>query len=364
MPLGLSGSLYSSVRGWVSFKALRKVDEQRELIHKDDSPALRLCTGKFTRSYGLPCVHRLKELLDATQPLSLQEFHTQWHYKRDGQPIHLMEPQRIERRKENPRIAESSTQRCSSAFEEVNHQRRPSKCSACGGVGHTRVSRSCPYRYQGLLSLPTAIGPASDTTKTSQTTKQVVEREDDELSQLQAVRQVSSPAQSVIEVANAALSPQPVLGEMSAQTSPQASQQHRYDSPEAIYRRYTASRSKWYDCQSQRRKRTDQLYRKAMGLPPRYKKLDYDWCLDWKEMDQFCKTAKRPRKWTKEEMTAYIDWSRAEDQRVDAIVANEIRHNRDNSQERTRRGVGAIWRQIEQDSKEQEALHSILVSDA
>ncbi|EXU94480.1 MULE transposase domain protein [Metarhizium robertsii] len=362
MPLGLSGSLYSAVRGWVSFEALRKVDEQRELIYKDDSPALRPCTGKFTPSYGLPCVHRIKELLDAKQPLSLEEFHTQWHYKRDGQPIHLIEPQRIERRKENPRVAESSTQRCASAFEEVNHQRRPPKCSSCGGVGHTRVSKSCPNRYQGLLSEPAVVEPASDITTTSQTTEQIVGRADDQLlSQPQAVHRALSPAQSVIEVANAASSSQPVSQDMSPQTSPQASPQYRYDSPEAIYRRYTASRRKWYDCQSHRSKRTDRLYRKAMGLPPRYKKADYNWCLDWKEMGQLCKTTGKPRKWTKEEMTAYIDWSRAEDQRVDAIVANEIKHN---PQERTRRGFGAIWRQIEQDSREQQALHGTITPNA
>lgn len=102
MPLRLSGSLYSVVRGWVSFEALRKVDEQRELLHRDDPPALRPCTGKFTQSYGFPCVHRIKQLLDAKQPLSLGEFHTQWHYKRDGQPIHLIEPQRIEVERESP----------------------------------------------------------------------------------------------------------------------------------------------------------------------------------------------------------------------------------------------------------------------
>ena len=58
-------------------------------------------------------------------------------------------------------------------------------------------------------------------------------------------------------------------------------------------------------------------------------------------------------------MTAYIDWSRTEDQRVEAMVANEIMHN---PQERTRRGVGAIWRQIEQDSMEQQILHTINTS--
>jgi hypothetical protein len=94
-----------------------------------------------------------------------------------------------------------------------------------------------------------------------------------------------------------------------------------------------------------------------MGLPQRYNKADYNWCLDWKEMGQLCKTTGKARKWTKEEMTAYIDWSRAEDQRIDAIVASEFKHN---PQERTRRGVGAIWRQIEQDGREQQTLYGTI----
>lgn len=60
-------------------------------------------------------------------------------------------------------------------------------------------------------------------------------------------------------------------------------------------------------------------------------------------------------------MTAYVGWSRAEDQRVEAIVANEIKHN---PQERTRRDVGAIWRQIEQDRREQQALYGTTTPNA
>lgn len=356
VPLELSGNLYSAVRGWVSFEALRKTDEQRELIYKDNSPSLRPCTGRFTRSYELPCVHRIKQLLDASLPLALEEFHSQWHYKRDGQPIHLIEPQRIERRKANHRVAEFSTQRSLSAFETVNQQRQKPKCSSCGAVGHTRVSRSCPNRHQHLLSQRLVIEPASDVGTPSQETIQSELREDDQLpSQLQEANQTLSPARSVIEVVNNTPSSQPSSPGISPQQSPQC----KYDSPVAIYRRYTTSRSKWYSRQPHRSKRTDQLYRKAMGLPPRYRKADYDWCLDWKEMGQLCKTAGKPRKWTKEEMTAYIDWSRTEDQRVEAMVANEIMHN---PQERTRRGVGAIWRQIEQDSMEQQTLHTINTS--
>lgn len=60
------------------------------------------------------------------------------------------------------------------------------------------------------------------------------------------------------------------------------------------------------------------------------------------------------RKWTKGEMMAYIDWSEAEDQRIEADVAQEIEHN---PQERRRRGVGDIWKQAEKDIEQQQTLH-------
>ena len=53
--------------------------------------------------------------------------------------------------------------------------------------------------------------------------------------------------------------------------------------------------------------RTDQHYRRAMGLPLQYDQASYDWCLDYKEMAKHCITATGPRDWTKEEMTAYLD---------------------------------------------------------
>jgi len=46
-PIELSGSLYSAIRGWISHEALRKVEEQRKLLLKDNLPS---CTGSFSRS--------------------------------------------------------------------------------------------------------------------------------------------------------------------------------------------------------------------------------------------------------------------------------------------------------------------------
>ncbi|EXK26753.1 hypothetical protein FOXG_22256 [Fusarium oxysporum f. sp. lycopersici 4287] len=92
----------------------------------------------------------------------------------------------------------------------------------------------------------------------------------------------------------------------------------RYDDPQAIYQRYTAVREAWYKAQPPSSIKTNQQYRKATGLPLRYSKADYDWCLDWKQMIKCCEMPIGSREWTKEEMMAYLDWDKSENDRLDA----------------------------------------------
>ena len=61
IPIEFSGRLYDIVHGWVSYEALRKVDEQRKLLRQGDN--LPICTGRFTASLGLPCAHIIKPLI-------------------------------------------------------------------------------------------------------------------------------------------------------------------------------------------------------------------------------------------------------------------------------------------------------------
>lgn len=142
----------------------------------------------------------------------------------------------------------------------------------------------------------------------------------------------------------------PALSEPPLQSPP------RYDSPEAIYQRYATARSKWFAAQPAGSIKTNQQYRKAMKLPQRYDKRSYEWCLDYKQMSQRCVTSTGSREWTKEELMAYLDWNKAEDERIEAQVAREIESNSFASR---RRGVQDIWRRIEEDVKEQEALYSV-----
>lgn len=60
------------------------------------------------------------------------------------------------------------------------------------------------------------------------------------------------------------------------------------------------------------------------------------------------------REWTKEEMMAYLDFSNAEDARIEARVANEMRGNQFSS----RRGYGDVLDAAWQDGLEQQAFYS------
>ena len=70
-------------------------------------------------------------------------------------------------------------------------------------------------------------------------------------------------------------------------------------------------------------------------------------------MGQRCGIGRGARDWTKEEMTAYLDWEEAEDRRVFARVQAEV----DPAVDDGRRGMDAIWKRMERDRDEQEALY-------
>jgi hypothetical protein len=80
-------------------------------------------------------------------------------------------------------------------------------------------------------------------------------------------------------------------------------------------------------------------------------KMSYDWCLDYKEMGKRCTTSTGSREWTKEEKMAYLDWSNAEDARIDARVATVPRL-------RGGRGMRDVWDMVARDIEEQKAVYS------
>jgi hypothetical protein len=60
------------------------------------------------------------------------------------------------------------------------------------------------------------------------------------------------------------------------------------------------------------------------------------------------------RDWTKEEMMTYLDWSKAEDDWVEAQVTVEMESNLFSS----RRGMRGVWEAVEKDGKEPQNLYS------
>ncbi|KID80963.1 hypothetical protein MGU_11634 [Metarhizium guizhouense ARSEF 977] len=399
-PIELSGPLYDSVRGWVSHEALRKVEEQRKLLGRRDPPPSLICTGSFTKSHGLPCLHTLKSLQEQGKALTLEHFHSHWHLQRNGAPQLLLEPrQRVEPMLKDSNIPKQSTRREPSAFESVEMvPKAPPTCSRCHAVGHTRAAKSCPMRFQELLqeeALASEPQPQSVLAQSANPELQLIP------SLADAVREQSEPEQGDLSLAvapgvsavssavpcfplaqssptavelptvndsrcqmvrpnsptsNLQLSGSPV-GEAPRLPNPQPPMPPKYDNPQAIYERYVAARSAWYATQAAGSIKTNQQYRRAMGLPLRYDKKSYEWCLDYKQMSRRLTTSSGSREWTKEEMMAYLDWSKAEDERIEAQVAMEMRTNPS-----TRRGVTEIWKSIETDSRQQDALHSASIS--
>jgi hypothetical protein len=359
-PIELSGSLYSAIRGWVSHEALRKVEEQRKLLLKEHLP---ICTGAFSRSHGLPCAHTLKALQKQNQSLRLEHFHTHWHLNRHGVHRLLLEPRHRPDRiaaGSSTRRPQSSTQREPSAFEAVQATTRPKaqpKCSRCHQIGHKMTSKTCPQRYEELLKplAPTAQARPLPTTSSSALSLHAGEapRPTSSGSSDQA-ESVKDSASCIIVSLDSADNIVPAASSAAPPAQTRIMPTSRYDDPRAIYQRYVAARGAWYKVQPRGSIKTNQQYRRALGLPLRYDKSSYQWCLDWKQMGKRCDTPNGSRDWTKEEMMAYLDWSKAEDDRVEAQVAAEMERSPFSS----RRGMHDIWEAAAVDSEAQQAIHS------
>ena len=75
----------------ISKNALNRIYEQYK-----ESSDLNLgdsCTGAFTRSFGLPCKHVIKEKIQQSEKLQLNDVHPQWHL--DVNPLSLKQTTEI-----------------------------------------------------------------------------------------------------------------------------------------------------------------------------------------------------------------------------------------------------------------------------
>jgi hypothetical protein len=349
----LSRPLFGTVTGWVSHEALLKVEKQAERLKS----SIPICTGTFTRSFGLPCAHTLEPLLRNGLHLQLSHFHSHWHLQRPGAPLLLIEPRRVfDRLADRSVLPPTSTQREPCAFEEVQKASQPRaqpQCSACQETGHRRNSKKCPLRYNDILPALSQASPV---------TQPVVERHIDpqlqsDIAQPTIITVTETETHTTTRTRTITSTP---ITTPSPGTSPQSARQttsitvampEAYDSAPAIYRRYISDRERWYQQQPQRR-RTDKLYRKAMKLRLKYPKSNHQWARTLGQMGDYVKAAngRKLRDWTEEEINAYIDFQNKEDERVYHAVAQRAQYT-------GRRGIEDSMRIAEEDGRIQQAYY-------
>jgi hypothetical protein len=68
----------SSIVRRISKFALKKIKEQVDFLKEDDGE-ISICLGSFSKTFGLPCKHVLKELIESGNAIPLEMIHTQWH---------------------------------------------------------------------------------------------------------------------------------------------------------------------------------------------------------------------------------------------------------------------------------------------
>ncbi|KAH7473055.1 hypothetical protein FOMA001_g11999 [Fusarium oxysporum f. sp. matthiolae] len=225
-------------------------------------------------------------------------------------------------------------------------------------------SKACPLRYAHLVSPSASTAPPNTLPPSTTPSSAQQPVPDPSLCSILPQQQVAPPAALcdqemvpsppdiiALPSSSADVPPPPDMPPSVPASGPDI----RYDDPRAIYDRYIAARMAWYNKLPRGSLKTNQEYRKAMGLPQRYDKTSYSWCLDYKQMGKRCTSTIPGREWTKEEMMAYLDWTRVEDERVERQVAQEMG---DNPLANRRTGMKEIWKRVEQDMIDQQALYS------
>jgi hypothetical protein len=68
---------FDLIHSKISHFAIKKTMEQWLLGHKPDAD--QFCSQTFQSSWGIPCHHRLKDLAEKNLPLTVEDYHPQWH---------------------------------------------------------------------------------------------------------------------------------------------------------------------------------------------------------------------------------------------------------------------------------------------
>lgn len=298
------------------------------------------------RTLGLPCAHMIQPLLQQDQPLLLHHFHTHWLLHRPGTPRLIIEPHKqFDRLAASSKLPPTSTQREPCASERVEkalQPKAPPKCSKCGIRGHKMNSKACLLRYDDLLPAPTQTSTTTHIT-THSTTRSVTRSLSPSGSSVVSETIACTTTHTTTHTTTQVLSPPVTRSATVAAGGAREKSPLRGDHALVIFQRYKEAREAWYATLTRRAQKTDQLYRKAMKLPQKYAKREYEWCLDYKQMGPRCQ--EESRDWRQEEMMSYIDWDKAETKRVEERIQKEI----DEQPFSRHRGVKHVWEATERD---------------
>lgn len=138
-----SYQLYTHIMTRTSRYSIRQISEQVTKAKRATEIApLPPCTNTFTRTMGLPCAHRISSLLENNKAIPLTDIHPFWRTglcESESEYLPLLEPL-IPLPKPKKRKWDQLEQ--NNKGEPIQKRKKaPSKCTACGKVGHTR--RSC-----------------------------------------------------------------------------------------------------------------------------------------------------------------------------------------------------------------------------
>lgn len=157
---------FNQIRGFVSPKCLDLIFNQIRLLRKEDFQESE-CTGLFTKSYGLPCKHKLLALERSGTPITLDLIHDHWHYKDapSADQLYLVQDPFPRQSKGRPtgapnRNKDTSTRRDPSRFELNEHgkkekRKQKKKAKAQPAPLMSTLSSTLPSSLPSTLPDPT-----------------------------------------------------------------------------------------------------------------------------------------------------------------------------------------------------------------
>ena len=315
-PLHLDRELFQGCFGVVTWHALRLVQR-----HLQSAPSSLLpCTSAFTRCMELPCRHICLARKEAKISLNPSDFDSHWYWDH-GISLSmnpLLNPLFAARQMQNnpPRVA--STGRIFSSGEEAP-SRKPPTCSTCGNKGHTRASRACPSR-NGVVrtTSPPLQEPSSPTMSPGdqlalemarlQTPSTAGPRfrtfDSEDLDPIPLTFQVGVQGEELEEIQNQ---------EQILQEDPRPLAPNR---PELLVHAYRQEKNLWLNAHLTVR---PSEYRKARGWPTYRPQVLQEQLrfMPHERRDRITKsvTSNNP-KWTDEEIYAWIDYERKEEDEI------------------------------------------------